>query len=303
MAGPARAVGENTRREYLERINRVTEYLNANPAGDAGLKELARIAGFSEFHFHRVFQAMTGESLFQYRNRIRLSHAAHMLLHRPDLLVTDIAFEMGFSNVSDFERSFKKRYATTPSRYRSGAREAGADKLRASRAPGRRFVNSVEAETRIRKLGALTVAYVACTGLSKSFKNKDVERAYARLYTWSKSKGVADGKMTVLGMYPDNPEITPMAECRYYACITVPKGTGPEGEIGVMDLGSEGRYVTHTFGMRPLFFPRRFFRTMMYLYGDWIPGHGFYPDDKPFLEIYHGSRGRATAMEFCIPIR
>jgi AraC family transcriptional regulator len=294
---------QKTQAEYLERINRVIDYMNLNPTRKPLLRDLAEIAGFSEYHFHRIFQAMVGESLFQYQNKIRLANAAHKLLHRPDLTVTDIALESGFSGVSDFERSFKKRYRTAPSRYRNRTDSEKTEKRPILRAPSPLFKKAIESETRLRSLDSLNVAYIMQTGLSKSFRNPNIVEAYARLYTWVMNKGLLDDKTVILGMYPDNPEITPLSECRYYACISVPPGTKPEGEIGIVQLDSRGRYVTYTFTLRSPFFARRFFRIMMYLYGRWIPEHGYFPDNKPFLEIYNISGGKPAAMEFCIPVR
>jgi AraC family transcriptional regulator len=295
-------VKESTRQDYLERINRVVDFMNINPLKKPALKDLAKIAGFSEFHFHRIFQAMVGESLFQYQNKIRLAHSAHNLLHRPELSITDIAFESGYSTVSDFERSFKKRYRTTPSRFRTRTSDMRAWSRMRVRFPSILLAGNVEEGIGQKNLSALNVAYISSVGLSKSFKSKGIAESHKRLFLWAKSRGFIGEATLILGMYPDNPEITPLSECRYYACISVPEGTKPDGEIGVVRLDSEGRYVTFTFRMNA-FFARRFFRISTYLYGRWIPDNGYYPANKPFLEIYRTAGRKAVSMEFCIPVR
>ena len=49
--------------EYAQRINRVIDYLRANLDRQVKLQELAKVACFSEFHFHRIFRAVSGETL------------------------------------------------------------------------------------------------------------------------------------------------------------------------------------------------------------------------------------------------
>ena len=82
--------------EYTRRIDRVIDYLRANLDRPVKLKELAKVACFSEFHFHRIFGAVAGETLNQFTNRLRLEKAARLLRFSQQSL-TDIALECGFS--------------------------------------------------------------------------------------------------------------------------------------------------------------------------------------------------------------
>jgi len=51
------------RAEYTARINRVTDYIELNISKDLSLQEIANVAHFSPFHFHRIFTAIVGETL------------------------------------------------------------------------------------------------------------------------------------------------------------------------------------------------------------------------------------------------
>lgn len=66
--------------EYAERIDRVIDHLRENLDRAPKLAELAKVACFSEFHFHRIFGAVTGETLNACTNRMRLEKAARLLL-------------------------------------------------------------------------------------------------------------------------------------------------------------------------------------------------------------------------------
>ena len=65
--------------EHAQRIDRVIDYLRANLHRPVKLAELANVACFSEFHFHRIFTAVSGETLNNFTNRLRLEKAARLL--------------------------------------------------------------------------------------------------------------------------------------------------------------------------------------------------------------------------------
>jgi AraC family transcriptional regulator len=71
------------REEYIAWINRVMDYVEKNYNKALILDGLADIAGFSRFHFHRIFSAMAGEPLNQFVIRIRVEKAAAMLINNP----------------------------------------------------------------------------------------------------------------------------------------------------------------------------------------------------------------------------
>ncbi|MFP4469190.1 MAG: AraC family transcriptional regulator [Bacteroidales bacterium] len=65
------------RQEYIARINRVMDFVERNLSADLNLETLAGVANFSPFHFHRLFSAMTGETLNHFIRRARLERAEH----------------------------------------------------------------------------------------------------------------------------------------------------------------------------------------------------------------------------------
>ena len=111
--------GEKTQAnsEYARRINRVIDYLRGNLDRQVKLEELARVACFSEFHFHRIFGAISGETVNNFTNRLRLEKAARLLRYSGQNL-TDIALECGFSSSATFSRAFRSGYDTSPSQFR-----------------------------------------------------------------------------------------------------------------------------------------------------------------------------------------
>src|SRR6476659_8653518 len=90
--------------EYVQRINRVIDYLRGNLDHRVKLEELAKVASFSEFHFHRIFSAVAGETVNTFTNRLRVEKAARLLRFSSQNL-TDIALDCGFSSSATFSRT------------------------------------------------------------------------------------------------------------------------------------------------------------------------------------------------------
>src|SRR5215467_754770 len=111
-----RSQGTRPNSEYVQRINRVIDYLRANLSRQIKLEELAKVACFSDFHFHRIFGAVSGETLNGFTNRIRLEKAARLLRYS-DRSLTDIALDCGFSSSATFARAFRSGYDTTPTEF------------------------------------------------------------------------------------------------------------------------------------------------------------------------------------------
>lgn len=114
---------ELLRREYLGRIERVVDHVYAHLGEELGVEELADVAAFSRFHFHRVFASVVGETVSDFVKRVRLQRAAARLVDHPEESVTEVAMASGFSSPSVFARSFKERFGVSASAWRGMDRE------------------------------------------------------------------------------------------------------------------------------------------------------------------------------------
>jgi len=101
-----------------EIIGRAMNYVSENLAGDVRLSDAARMAGMSESAFSRYFARASGQNFATLVRRLRIAHASKLLLQsrRP---VSAIAFEVGYRNLSNFNRQFRKETGETPTAYRS----------------------------------------------------------------------------------------------------------------------------------------------------------------------------------------
>lgn len=104
-----------------ETVNRVTDYLIRHLTDDISLSDVARFCDMSDSTFSRFFKKNTGHGFVRYLNRMRINRACS-LLTQGDKPITQICFETGFNNLSNFNRQFRSFYGVTPSEYRRHAR-------------------------------------------------------------------------------------------------------------------------------------------------------------------------------------
>jgi AraC family transcriptional regulator len=102
---------------YVQRVNLAIDYIVGRLAEPLRLRDLARVATLSPFHFHRVFQALVGSTPADFVQRLRLEKALAMLSHPRPPSLTAIALACGFSSSSDFSRCFKRRFGVPPSSF------------------------------------------------------------------------------------------------------------------------------------------------------------------------------------------
>src|SRR3990167_9794271 len=102
---------------YQARILNVLIHIQNHLDDELSLDDLAAIAFFSPFHFHRIFTALTGESIQSYVRRLRLQRATQDLVYT-DLSIIKISERAGYDTQQSFHRAFKELYHETPKTFR-----------------------------------------------------------------------------------------------------------------------------------------------------------------------------------------
>ena len=280
-------VRAETEQAYRERILRVLVHIQGRLDEALSLDELARIAHFSPYHFHRVFRGMVGESLMEHVRRLRLERAADRL-KRTDQPVTRIAFDAGYEAHEAFTRAFRAMFGESPSRFRgihqpipypgcpSGVHFDPNGRVE-------RFEPSHEGnramEVKIKTIEPMRVAFVRHVG-----PYEQVGETWNKLCAWAGPRGLFGPQTVMLGICHDDPEVTPTDKIRYDACMTVDAPFEPEGEVGVQDIeGGEYAVVTHHGPYEKLS------ETYAQLCGQWLPSSGRELRSAPPFELYHNS--------------
>ncbi len=280
---------EQSRMEYLRRIHKVQDYIESNLGSTLLLDELADVAGFSKFHFHRIFKGITNESLSQHVNRIKLERAAFFLIHRPEITITDIAYHFGFTDSAVFSRTFRNHFALSPTEYRDQNSKNCKDpdknpKYNESRINYGNGIDTVEinANVEVVTIDEMRVIYVRYTGTYQGLATAFPEMM-EKLYGFAISQNLLEsGKTKILTIYHDNPEMTVENQLRTSLCMSIPNKTvlDENGDIGSMSVS--GKYAVGHFEISQ----SEFGAAWNYLYGEWLPNSGCQPRDTFPFELY-----------------
>lgn len=101
----------------VDRTNRAVDFIFANYSRELSLEEVAEHLSMKPTYFSRVFKQATGRSFVEFVNRLRISKSCELLADG-DKPVTQVCFESGFNNISNFNRRFQQLKGMTPSHYR-----------------------------------------------------------------------------------------------------------------------------------------------------------------------------------------
>ena len=99
------------------KIKTILNYINMNFQKEISIDELANLCQYSQYHFMRFFKKHIGITAIQYINNIRLEKASALLISTNNSIM-EISLEVGFDNLSYFNKLFKRKYSTTPKEFR-----------------------------------------------------------------------------------------------------------------------------------------------------------------------------------------
>lgn len=294
------------RLEYKSRINKAQDYIDNNISEELTIPKLAEVANFSQYHFQRIFSAMTGETLYRYILRIRLEKAAYLLVANPKKTVTEIAYECGFTSSSVFARAFKQYYGITAKEwakdpqsqksiicktesnickdyfsdisYNDNAANNGNAEINIRR---ENFMSEKNFTVEVKTIEEIPVVYVRHTGPYKG-DYALFQRLHEKLFKWAGARGLINFPETkALTIYHDNPDLTDEEKLRISVCLSATADTNVDGDIGKMTVAG-GKYAVGYFEIKDTQYPE----AWAFMYGKWLPESGYQPNDGFAFELY-----------------
>jgi len=267
-----------TEQSYRRRIARVIEAIMIDPSAPHSIESLAAVAHFSPFHFHRLYRAMTGESVAATIRRVRLAQAAYQLVTNP-VSITEAALEAGYDSSQSFARAFRSLTGLSPTEFQMQQQSIAAN------------------------LPLVTIGdrlHVTIFGLSHEGPAQTIPHTYRRVALKLSERGMVWSDLTRVGIGSGDPE---QAEgFRYFAGVVFPKDSIVTEGLERYDVAG-GRYACYRL-VGPYALISSTFQT---LFGSWLPQSGFEPDDRPVIELYlnHPTKvmEHEIATDLLIPIR
>jgi len=312
------SAADTNRAEYEKRVNRVIDHVRQHLGEELTLTALAQVAAFSPFHFHRVFHAITGETLFEFIHRQRIEKAAGALLSGRDRSVLEVALDHGFSSAATFARAFRSHFGMSATQWRAGGAERWRHRQTQDRKPGKQVRNDGKARpggrtdtarkrveeapmsVHVEQIPTYRVAYMRHVG---PYGPHGIPKLWERLNEWIRTRGLDRADSIRIGIGHDDPAITDPEKCRYDACVVAPTDFAGDKWVNVMDLPG-GKYAVSPFSGTA----HEIGAAWESLYRTWLPESGYEPDDRPCIEVYRGhpeveGRQGAFRCDLCVPVR
>jgi len=286
---------------YLTQVQKGIEFIEANLDYDISFQEISKKAGISQWHFQRIFRALTNETLKTYIRSRRLANALDKLLIS-DQKIIDIAMTAGFKSQESFTRAFKKAFNMTPNE----ARKIGNKNL---------FLKKVKFDTEylqhINKNISLTPEIytqekLQLVGIKTEFYSIDSEKnnfADKLPLLWSEFiPRIDDIKDRVpdmaYGIIQQTKQKTDLLE--YYAVVEVTQtNTLPTGMVSLEIPKSKYAKFTHKGNVANIN------NTVNYIYSSWLLQSNKWHTYAPDIEIY-GSEyipdSDESVIHYAIPI-
>jgi AraC family transcriptional regulator len=283
----------------MNRIEKALLLIEQNLSSPLDLETLARASGFSPYYFHRIFSALMDESPQAYIIRQRMERAANFLIKSPALTMTEVALQTGFSTPSNFARSFKKHFGCTPSEYA----HRRCDNMEpfpwiSAQPPRGNSPGFILPDVNVRLMPALHLAFFTS---KQGYQPAGVKEVWLRLFNWASSRGIDYRQQKLIAISYDDPEITPLAKCRYQACLTVPSSLAVDTRANLMDIPEKLCAVC-----RLALDPHEFPLAYRAIYRDWLPDSGFMLSNLPPYEIIYNAPEvdplSKYIFDLCIPV-
>ena len=276
---------------YVDRMYRVSEYIDQHLDQYLDLETLAEVAHFSPFHFHRLFSAWMGETLGAYLRRRRCEVAATRLLAQPRVAVLQIALGVGFGSAEALTHAFNARFGCSPTSWRlqqsastakSSRDQANskADQARQEKSAKNGASNSTSAETSMQveviERKPTPIAYLRYVG---PYGEPVSTFWQTQVYPWMVTNGLLG--QARYGISHDDPKVTAPEQCRYDAGCEIRANFVATGNAHRTVIPG-GKYAALSFKGVVAEFPAAWDALLR----DWLPSNGLQLDSRPMFEYY-----------------
>lgn len=296
--------------EHINRIRKVLHYIDENIAEDLSLEKLSQIGAYSQFHFHRIFKSIIGETLLEYITRRKIEKAALQLSIKKNSSVKQIYLNLGYTSNASFTKTFKKYYGISPSKFKEnkpadfskieqlkskiGQNEVRFEQYLYSLNQLKNFIE-MNATIEIKEMPEMHLASVMSLGI------QNVEKSYEKLISWAiENKLFPKKNLKMISVYHDSFKVTAANKVRIHACMLVDEPIKSKGEISAEKIEA-GKCIVGSYFVGLEDFEKSW--TALFL---WMNEKGYKMRPTQPFEIYHNNfkehPEKKCIVDFCIPI-
>lgn len=272
--------------EHLRQLQRAIDYIEDHLDDDFSTDSIAKVAGFSKWHFQMVFSSAVGDTLKEYIRKRRLT-AAMITLGTTDRRIIEIALEAGFESQEAFTRAFKTMFGKTPGDCRNEGTKSvmSPNKPRITMEYLDHLYGGINMQPFFKNIEEKKVIGMGTKFISTLSPDHDNEKIIPAL--WGKYVPRSEEIPTRLSpvdlgvCFKEEGEKFHPDECFYIAGTEVKSiDKIPDGMMAMTIPAGKYAVFTHKGKLDKLSF------TMKYIYGSWLPKSGEKLRDAPDLEIY-----------------
>lgn len=232
---------------YEQALLTTLVHIQTHLEGDLALDQLAERAGFSAYHFHRIFATFVGEPIKHYIRRLRLERSAYRLKISQES-VLQIALDAGFKTHETFTRAFARQFGLNPSTYRQHFLQAVHERKRRlpadeTKQPG--FIyeagllsQAVNVPLRFERVRPVLVAFIRHTGPYDNVlePGSPLGSLWETLFRWGEAQKLINADSLLIGIPQDDPTVTSPEKLRFDVGVQVPVFREPTRSIGCQTL-------------------------------------------------------------------
>ncbi len=286
---------KNTRDLHIDIANKTMSYIYKHIDTHINLDHLASNFSVSKIHLHNIFKEQLGINIYESIKSIRLQKASNLLLTNKYSTITEIANMCGYSSHSSFIKAFKDRFDQTPKQWRSGGYESYSDAILKKSLLKSSLPNFDETKVKIVKTKDRPIYYLR----QKGYILEEAKQKWRQLQAWVYTNELDDCEE--IGIYHDNPAITPHDKCFYIAAVStkekvintnLPSNVLEGGLYATFDISGGEKEEVAWF--------------IKWVYYDWLPKSGFETTTAPSFVIMHKNHfleEKEIESTFYLPIR
>jgi len=276
--------------EYQRRINAATNHVANNLDINHSVDQLAEISNFSKFHFHRIYLAITGETVANMVSRLRLESAAATLIYNKNLSITRVASDHGYSSSANFTKAFSRYFGCSPTVYRANSKIGKAKTANFGQD------TAIEHQVAICQRPEVLLAYVRSKGPYSQMK---IGLMHSEIQQWVEQRDCAADERLSVGITWSDSLITQEENWIYDACVAVQPTTRGAGATGIQTLQA-GMVAQLDIELQPND-SHDLSPYWNWLVRDWFLASDYELRSSPSYELYAATQ-RSFKVRLCLPL-